>query len=177
MQERLTIARPYAEAAFDIATEAGAVDEWSGQLATLAAIVRDSRIAMVVSDPRVSRARLVELVTGIAGADFSDDVTRLIKVLVESGRLALAPELSTLVERARAEARGVAEVELTTAWEVTEEQSGRIGEAIRGRLGRDVTVTASVDDSLIGGAIIRVGDSVIDASVRGRLRELASSIG
>lgn len=177
MQERLTIARPYAEAAFDIAGAENAIDAWSEQLATLAGIVSDPLIAGVLSDPRVSDDKLAGIITGIAGERIGDGVTRFAKVLIEAGRLSLAPEIATLFDRARAEAQGAAEVELTTAWEVTDEQRDRIGEAIRARIGRSVTVTTSVDDSIIGGAIIRVGDSVIDASVRGRLRQLASSIG
>jgi len=176
MQERLTIARPYAEAAFAIAREEDRIDDWAQQLALLAAIVRDERMSAIIKDPRVPEARLLELLVAVSEDRLDAGVRRFVKVLIDADRLAVAPEIATVFERARAEAKGIAEVELVTAYEVSEEQEKRIEEAIRSRLGKPVDMSKRVDAALIGGAVIRVGDSVIDASVRGRLQELAGSL-
>ena len=176
MQERLTIARPYAEAAFDIAAGSSAIDDWSSQLTLLATMVSDADLAAVISDPRVPDSRLNELITSIAGEKLSGPVGNLVKVLIESGRLSLAPEIAAIFEQARAAAGGVQDIEMHTAFEVSDEQRNTVSAAIKSRIGKDVSLTTAVDESLIGGAVIRIGDSVIDASVRGRLNQLATEL-
>jgi len=177
MQEKLTIARPYAAAAFAYAVEHGEVPAWSATLQTLATAVSDPALAGFIGHPKVSGAQLLDLVSDLFGTQLSTAGRNFIATLIETERLELAPEIATLYERSRAQAEGQVKVEVISAFPLSEAERARIDAAMRGRLGKDCKIEASVDSALIGGAVIKVGDSVIDLSLRGRLTALAQQAG
>ena len=176
MQDKTTIARPYAQAVFETATEESKLTEWSEMLGLLEAVVTDAQMKSVLTSPKLDAAALSDFVHGVCGDALSEKGSNLVKVLADARRLSFIPELSKLYEQLRAEAEGVIEVGVTSAYELSPEQEATISEAMANRLGRKVEITNDIDDSLIGGVIIRAGDSVIDASVKGRLKALATQM-
>jgi len=176
MQEKTTIARPYAQAVFETASEEGKLGEWSEMLGLLDAVVSDAQMHAVLSNPKMDAAALSEFVLGVCGESLDEKGSNLVKVLADARRLAIVPEINKLFEQFRAEAEGVIEVSVTSAYELAAEQQAVISEAMAKRLGRKVEITSDIDDSLIGGVVIRAGDSVIDASVKGRLKALATQM-
>jgi F-type H+-transporting ATPase subunit delta len=174
MAELSTLARPYAEAVFRLAKEKNALADWSGRLATLAAIVSDAQMQAVIADPNTSAARAAELIGSIASADEAGK--NLLSVLAGNDRLTLLPEIAAQYEVLKAEAEGVLEATIVSALEMSEAQKADVMAALKSKFGRDVQATVEVDASLIGGAVITVGDQVIDGSVKGRLQKMAAAL-
>ncbi len=176
MLETSTIARPYATAVFELAQETGQVEEWSAMLGLLGVLTSDKDMRQLITNPRVSRQQLQDLVFDVCGAGLSDLGRNLVKLLVGAGRLQYTANIKDQYEQMRAAAEGKVDVEVVTAYTLDEQQQGSISEIMAGRLSKQVNIVTSVDESLIGGAIIRAGDSVIDASLRCRLTELRNEL-
>lgn len=174
MQEKATIARPYARAAFEQARAEGKLKEWSAALQLLAAVVAEPAMRRLIGNPKLGEDRLFALLVEICGSVLPPSGRNFVQVLVRAGRLEVAPEIHAQFEQKRAAAEGVAGVEVVSAYELDAAQKQRIIEIMKKRLGREIRITATVDQSIIGGAVIRAGDSVIDASLRGRLRQLGN---
>ena len=172
-----TIARPYAEAVFAHADQAGNLDLWSEMLSFLAAVVSDPAVAPVIGNPLVDRQSLTDLLLEIAGERVNEEGGNLIRLLVRNGRLSVVPEIEALFEELKAEKQRVLSVHVTTAFALKPAQEKLIAEALKAKLGRDVTITSEKDADLIGGVHIRAGDLVIDGSVRGKLQQLANELG
>ena len=177
MQEKLTIARPYAAAAYSYAAEHGAVEHWSAMLELLNTVVSDPQLAYFIGHPAISGAQLLTLIGETLGERMDEHGRLFLQTLIEAERLQLAPEIAQLFERHRAAAAGMVKVEVTSAYPLTPAERARIDGAMRARLGRDSHVEVTVDPALIGGAVVKVGDSVIDLSLRGRLAALAQTLG
>jgi len=176
MQDKTTIARPYAQAVFETASEESKLTEWSEMLGLLEAVVTDAQMKTVLSNPKLDAAALSDFIQDVCGEALSETGSNLVKVLADARRLSIVPEINKLYEQLRADAEGVIDVGVTSAYELTPEQQATISEAMAKRLGRKVEITNDIDDSLIGGVVIRAGDSVIDASVKGRLKALATQM-
>ncbi len=174
MLEKATIARPYAQAVFELACEENSLDQWSAFIQRLAAIVTDPMMRSVISNPRVEHKTLVNLVTELCGDAVFDSARKFVRVLVDAGRLGVAREIYQIFENKRARHVGLTEVEVVTAFPLSEDQKNRIQDFMSGRMGTRIEISSKVNQDLIGGAVIRAGDSVIDASLRGRLRELSN---
>jgi F-type H+-transporting ATPase subunit delta len=176
MAEKQTVARPYAKAVFDLAQEAGELESWSQSLTMLAAIASDSDMGELLSNPEVDRDKLIELITSIGGEQLNGGATSLLKVLAESDRMVLLPEIAELFEQEHATITGSLEAEVISATKLTETQRQNISAALSKRFDCIVTLDCKVDESIIGGAIIRAGDIVIDGSVTARLEKLAINL-
>lgn len=176
MQENLTIARPYAQAAFAHAQGEGGVPAWSDALAFLSAAVTDPEMRRVISDPRVGRDRAVDLLLEVGGARFVGSFRNFIKVLSASHRLGIVPEIAQLFDEQRAAAENVVNAEVVSAFELEPHETQRIASALQSRLKKEVRVTQRVERELIGGAVVRVGDRVYDVSIRGGLTQLANQL-
>lgn len=172
MAEKTTLARPYALAAFKQAQDEGKLDEWSTMLQFWSAVVRDPTMAGIVSHPRIDTERLTRLLFDIDEGKLSATGKNFLRVLVEHRRLSLLPEIATLFERQRAEFEQRREVEVLTAYRLQTKHQEAIKDAMKKRLGQEVELSVQIDRSLIGGVIIRAGDMVIDASLRGRISRL-----
>ncbi|NIR29714.1 MAG: F0F1 ATP synthase subunit delta [Gammaproteobacteria bacterium] len=175
-EEKTTLARPYAEAAFEQARDEGRLDAWSEVLRFLRAVVSERTMAGIIADPRLERSKLEKLVLGIGEGRFSKTQANFVRLLVHYRRLALVPEIAALFERLRAEEEGRSRIEVISAFELEPKYREVIAEAVSKRLKQKVDVSVRIDESLIGGVVVRVGDLVIDASLRGRLNELASAL-
>jgi F-type H+-transporting ATPase subunit delta len=174
--DRATIARPYARAAFAHARDAKNFAAWSKLLGAVAEAAGDSRVARLIGHPQVTDEQLVGLFTGISGDAAGAGGRNFLATLAENKRLALLPEIATQYAVLRAEVENVVDVEVIAAREIAAPQQKRLTEALKRRLGRDVRMHTRIDESLIGGAIVRAGDLVIDGSLKGRLARLGSAL-
>ncbi len=176
MAERATIARPYARAAFAHARESGAFEAWSKLLGTAGAAVADARVARLLGHPRVTGDELVELLFELAAGATGDEGRNFLRTLAENRRLGLLPEIAAQYEILRAEIENVIDVEVIAARDIVPPQQQRLTEALKRRFGREVRLHTQIDGGLIGGAIVRAGDLIIDGSLRGRLARLGSAL-
>jgi F-type H+-transporting ATPase subunit delta len=172
MENTGELARPYAIAAFKQAQEKSKLSQWSDMLASLVTIVRDPTMMGLTASPKVSRSQLAELIVDVGADAFSNTGQNFVRVLADYGRLGLAADIEKIFNEERAALEGRSEVSVTSAYKLSEDQVQNIVNAMSKRLGTDVNVSVDVDDSLIGGIVIRAGDLVIDASLRGRLGKL-----
>jgi F-type H+-transporting ATPase subunit delta len=175
MAEKVTIARPYAKAAFEHAREHQAFAPWSAMLEKAGAVVADERVAPLLSNPRVAPAELVGLIAEVCGT-LDDRMRNFLDTLAQNRRLALLPQIAAGYELLRAEVENVADVHVTSAAALNDSQRERLLAALRKRLKREVRLHCDVDAGLIGGAIVRTGDFVIDGSLKARLERLAVDI-
>ncbi len=176
MADRATIARPYARAAFAHALAAKDFAAWSKLLGAVATAAADARVARLIGHPQVTDEQLVGLFTGISGDAAGTGGRHFLAMLAENKRLALLPEIAAQFAVLRAEVENVVDVEVIAAREIAAPQQKRLMEALKRRLGRDVRMHTRIDDTLIGGAIVRAGDLVIDGSLKGRLARLGSAL-
>ena len=176
MAEKATIARPYARAAFEFAREHGQLPQWSTLLASAAAVAADERVSRLLGSPHVTVDEMVSLFADAAGPAADEHGRNYIATLAHNGRLGLLPEIAAQYEILRAEVENVVDVELVAAMQVEPAQHERLLQALKRRLGREVRVSTRIDASLIGGAVVRAGDLVIDGSLRGRLERLSSAM-
>jgi len=176
MAEKSTIARPYAQAAFELAQEKGDLKSWSEMLELCAMIVSDEQVSRLIGNPELSKDSLVELILNVAGDRLDTVGANFIRVLAANGRLNVLPEIAALYEQHRAEAERYIDAEVISAFPMSDAQQQALVEGLKKRLGREVRLTASTDESLIGGAVVRAGDLVIDGSVTGHLNKLAQTL-
>ncbi len=177
MAESSTVARPYAQAIFELARDDGAFQRWSDVLQMLVSIVRDPTLLALIHSPRVSDEELAALIVDIGGEHLDDSGANVVRLLAANDRLPLLPEIAALYERLRAEAQGVVDAELVSAAPVSDAQRERVREALERRFGASVNLQCRTDEALMGGALVRAGDWVIDGSVRAQLRKLAGALG
>lgn len=173
MADKSTIARPYAKAAFEEARARGRLGPWSEALRTAAAVVGDPRVEALLGNPRVTPQELAALVIEIAGPQLDEEGRNFVRTLADNRRLALLPEVSERFDELKSEAEGVIDVTVTSAAPLDDSQRGKLASALQKRLGRTVRLQCATDPALIGGAVLRAGDLVIDGSLRGRLERIA----
>lgn len=176
MAEKATLARPYARAAFEFARTHDGLPRWSALLAATTQVVSDARVAPLLGSPHVTEDDLVTLLADAAGPEADDNARNFLRVLAHHGRLGLLPQIAAQYEALRAEAEHVADVELVAAMPVAASQMERLTNALAKRLGRKVRVTTRIDAALLGGAVVRAGDLVIDGSLRGRVARLGTAL-
>jgi F-type H+-transporting ATPase subunit delta len=182
MAEKSTIARPYAKAVFELAFEQKKLAAWSEVLAAAAAIVADERVAKLLTSPRVTPAQLADFVIELVGQalkrnDGLDEQARnFMRTLAVNRRLGLLPEIVVAYERLRAESENSVDVTVTSAVPLDEQQRQQYAAALKKRLKREVRLHSAVDPKLLGGAVLRADDLVIDGSLRGRLERLSHEV-
>lgn len=176
MSESLTIARPYAEAALEFAVAAGVTSEWSSQLAFLATVAADEQAVQLIKDPRVSQDQLIALFTDVAKSVLDDGGRNFVRLLAEYHRLLILPEINQEYQRLLAQKEQRIMAQVRTAQPLSDEQITKMTLALKKRFDCTVTLETQIDESLLGGAMIQVGDCVIDGSLRGRLNRMATSL-
>ena len=176
MAEKITIARPYARAAFAYAQEHKAFGKWSELLGNGSAVVADERVARLLNSPQVTPSQLADLVGESAGGSLDEHGKNFLNTLAQNRRLGLLPEIAAIYETLRAEVENIADVQITSAVALTDAQRDRLSAALRKRLKREIRLHCEVDSSLVGGAIVRSGDLVIDGSLKAGIERLASEL-
>ncbi|KFX10298.1 F0F1 ATP synthase subunit delta [Pectobacterium parvum] len=172
MSEFVTVARPYAKAAFDFAVENQALDRWQNMLAFSAEVARNEQIAELLSGA-VAPIELAKTFIAVCGDQLDEAGQNLIKVMAENGRLPVLPEVLEQFIQLRATLESTVDVDVISASTLSEEQQSKIAAAMEKRLSRKVKLNCKIDKSVMAGVVIRAGDMVIDGSIRGRLERLA----
>ena len=176
--ELSTVARPYARAAFSFALDQdGGLAHWSRMLQLLSAAVNESIVQSALDDPLLTMDDKTSFLFNLMGDDLSGQGRNFIGVLAEYDRLALIATVAEQFEVLKANHEKTLDVSVTSAYEVSEDDQQRLSDALSGKLQRDINMETDVDESLIGGVLIRAEDTVIDDTVRGRLTRLAQALG
>ena len=173
MADKTTVARPYAKAAFEQATAGKRLGDWSQALQAGAAVVRDERVANLLGNPQVTPPELAQLVIDVVASPLDGDGRNFFNMLAENRRLAYLPEISALFDALKDKAEGVVDVTVTSAAPLDGAQQQKLAGALERKLKRTVRLHCETDPTLLGGAVLRAGDLVIDGSVRSRLNRIA----
>ncbi|MFN7137344.1 MAG: F0F1 ATP synthase subunit delta [Thermomonas sp.] len=173
MSQAMTLARPYARAAFAVARDASRLPAWSDALGFAARVAADPQVAALLGNPKLTRDdALVLLAPDAAGEEFSN----FLGLLFDNRRLGLLPEIAGLFDELRFEAERVVRARVTSAVALPAAELETIKAALRRRFGREVEVETAVDPALLGGAVIDAGDVVIDGSLKGKLGRLQAAL-
>ncbi len=175
MAENVTIARPYADAAFELARGAGALGPWSEALDRLALVAADPSMKACFTDPNLCADQLYKLTLDVAG-DLNAEQQNFVRVLVDNERLQVLPEIRDLFVALKNEHEGVLEAEIASAFPLDDATLVSLKSDLEARFKAAVNVTVTIAPELIGGVRIAVGDEVIDASVRGKLANMAAAL-
>lgn len=175
MAESLTIARPYAEAAFKIARELDALPAWSDALSRLATVASTQVARELIGNPKITAAQVAGVFADAAG-QLGSEQRNFVTVLAQNERLGVLPEIAAQFEALRNEHERVIDARVASAFPLSQAQIDGIVATLREKYGREVKASVTVDPELIGGVAIRVGDEVMDASVRGKLAQLAGAL-
>jgi F-type H+-transporting ATPase subunit delta len=176
MAELSTLARPYAKAAFEYARDKNELSPWSEQLATAAAVTRDSTMGAVLNNPALTAEQQAQTLCDVCGDTLGAEARNYIAILATNKRLALLPEINALFAQYKANQEKSVDVEVVSAFDLADAARDKLAGALGKKLEREVKVRTSTDSNLLGGVLIRAGDLVIDGSVRGRLNKLAEAL-
>jgi len=176
MAELVTVARPYAEAAYKSALETGELEPVADGLQLAAAIAADPQMRSAVSNPRVSSQQKKDLFGAVAGAGQNPMVTNLVAMLVDNHREALLPSISAQFEQLKREHEKVLRAKITSAQALTDAQRQELVGALERQYGKTIEAEIEVDPNLLGGARVQIGDQVIHASVRDALAQMAAAL-
>jgi F-type H+-transporting ATPase subunit delta len=176
MADTLTIARPYAEAAFEHAKAQNMLAQWSDLLAALAAIAQDENAHKILKNPEVRDADKVKLFAEVLGEQLPENGKKLLEVMAEHDRLLLLPEVASIYESMRAAAENRVVAQAVSAMEPTVEQKQTLEAALKAKFNADVEVNYSINPDLIAGMRVQIGDWVVDGSARTQLNKLRAAI-
>lgn len=176
MAEISTIARPYAVAAFKLAKEQNALAKWSEMLGFATAVVNDAQMKTYIEDPKVVSSDLEATFLKVSGDKLNEQGQNLIKVLVEYGRLSILPAITQAFEELKASDEGTLEAQIIAAAKPSAAEVNDLVKRLEAKFGKKIEASVSVDPEIIGGIKIIVGDTVIDASVKGQLQNLAYTL-
>lgn len=176
MAENLSIARPYADAAFKRAQEGKALGSWLEALERFVAVVTDPSMKELVHDPKMRDEDIIALISGVAGEEVTQEQQNFLRLLVENDRLEVLPEILDLYVQKKNAAEGVLDADVASAFEIDAKTLAKLTKDLEARFGAKVNVNVRVDPELIGGVRITVGDEVIDTSVRAKLASMAAAL-
>jgi F-type H+-transporting ATPase subunit delta len=176
MAQLTTLARPYAKAAFSTAESSGQLNAWSKGLGLLKTVAQAPRVAAYLADPSHNAGQQAQALINLCGNELDSKLQNFVLVLATNKRLGLLAEIVNLFELFKAERERTVDVDVTSAFPLDAAAEQQLAQALKKTLQRDVKLSTTVDKSLIGGVVVRAGDTVIDNSVRGRLQKLAEVI-
>lgn len=176
MAELTTLARPYAKAAFEVAVQDSGLDNWSKMLRVTASVATQDAVRSLLINPALSSEQVAQSFIDVCSEELDEKGRNFVRLLAENKRLELLPEISGLFEHLKAIQEKSVDVEITTAFEISSDITDKLAQSLKSRLQREINMATNVDADLIGGAVIRAGDTVIDSSVRGKLTKLAESL-
>jgi len=176
MSEITTAARPYAKAVFELADSSKQYEQWDNTLAFLSAVAADEQVQALFTTPALRAQERGEAFLKLCDGNIDDQGANFVRTLAENGRLPLLPAIASLYQELSDEAQNIVDVTVRSAFDVSAEQADSIKKALAEKLGKTVTVKTEVDETLVGGVIIRAGDLVIDGSVKNRINQLANQL-
>ncbi|RDB44621.1 F0F1 ATP synthase subunit delta [Halomonas sp. DQ26W] len=176
MAETSTVARPYAKAAFEYARDHKALEAWSDMFVKLGQVVAERDAQKLIASPKIANDRKVDMVIEVADISVDDAGRRFLEALGDKGRLSALGAIAEQFERLRADHEKRIDVTVVTAYALDDTQQNKLAGALKKRLNREISITTQVDPKLLGGVVLRAGDTVIDGSVRGRLNRLSEAL-
>lgn len=176
MAELVTIARPYAEAIFALAKERNKLSEWSDMLSLLVTVYDDPQLQAAIASPTVTRADIERLMLAVCDEQIDGNAQNFIQLLVQNGRLPAVAEIRRLFDLLKSEDEGVVEARISSAFPLEGQELEKIVLLLSKRYQKNISPTVDINSDLIGGIMVQVGDKVWDASVRGRLQEMATAL-
>lgn len=176
MSQLTTLARPYAKAAFEVALSGDSLSNWSAMLGLLGAVARHETVVRYLSSPSLSAQQQAGAVIELCGDELNAQAQNFLNLLAENKRLLLLPEIHRLFEELKASQEKTIDVDVTTAFALTDSAREKLAQSLKTRLQREVNINSHIDKRLIGGLVVRAGDLVIDGSIRGRLNKLAEAM-
>ncbi|WP_300089014.1 F0F1 ATP synthase subunit delta [uncultured Nitrosomonas sp.] len=176
MAEAITIARPYAEALFKLAKGNGSLFSWSEMLQVMSAITRENQVRELINNPQISSQKMCEIILSISGKKVNEIGERFLTLVTENQRLEILPQICELFEQLKAQHEGVLEAEVVSAFPLESGQQEKLVSILESKFKRKVKVGVSVNNELIGGVRIKIGDQVIDSSVHGKLEAMATAL-
>ena len=176
MAEPVTVARPYAEAAYALARESNALPVWAEMLRVTTAVGSDAQVRAALDNPKLAAPEKEALFLSICGDKLDPAGRNFIRVLIEADRIGLLPEIRTLFDALKDQADGVVRAQIISAFPIDDAQLSALRKGLERRFSKKIEATVSVDPALIGGAKIIVGDTVIDASVQSKLQAMANEL-
>ena len=176
MADIASIARPYAKAIFELAQEAADFASWKTALAQLSSIAQDQEFSSLLTNPQVSSEQVSELLLDLSKSALPQGGENFLRLLVSNGRVEVLPEIEQQFSQLVSSAENTLVAHVATAIALTDEQKSGLSKALEQRLNAQVSIEETVDPELLGGAIIRCGDLVIDGSAKGRVEKLAVAL-
>jgi F-type H+-transporting ATPase subunit delta len=176
MAELSTLARPYAKAAFEFARDKDALSQWSRELGTVASVAAADRMGSVLDNPSITDEQQAQILNEVCGDEVSAHVQNFVRILASNKRLSLLPEIHAQFELLKSNLEKSVDVEVISAFDLDQATTDKLAQVLGKKLEREVKVSTSTDNDLLGGVLIRAGDLVIDGSVRGRLNKLAEAM-
>ena len=176
MAENTTIARPYAEAAFAMADAGGSLGAWAKALDALAEVGGHPEVRAAIGNPRVTGEQAYGLFASLSGDALTADVQKFLRVLIENGRLEVLPEIRELFQELKNEREGMVDAEVESAFELDPAQMSELVAQLERRFKRKVKPVVAIDKELIGGVRVKVGDEVIDSTVRAQLAAMEAAL-
>jgi F-type H+-transporting ATPase subunit delta len=169
-------AKRYAQAVFSLGKEQGTLDAWQSDLGLLANVVADRAAATYLSNPSVAGERKVATIEGALGDDVQPETRNLVKMLVERGRITLLPQIQEIFDDQLRAERGIAVAQVTTAERLNDAERELVREKLEAMTGQRIELALKIDPEIIGGIIVRIGDQVIDGSVRNKLEKMRARL-
>ena len=176
MSELATLARPYAAAVFKRAKETGTTEKWSQQLALLSLVLKNQAISPLLGNPKVIKSDFLGLILDLCQGQIDHEGENFLKLLVHNGRIALVSTIADLFETYKADDEGYIEVEVHTAFDFSDEERQRFSETLEKSLSKKIHMNVTLNQSLIGGVLVRAGDKVIDGSIKGQLQHMQKTL-
>ncbi len=177
MAELITLARPYAKAAFEYARSEKDLDGWSQSLALIASVVQQSAVKKLLDSPTHTSTQKADALFDVCGKELIEKVKNFVAVLAENKRLSLLAEVQALFEDFKSQQEKFSDVTVSSAFELDKKVEEQLSEKLGKVLSSEVSLTTEIDKALIGGVVVRAGDMVVDGSIKGRLGKLAESMG
>lgn len=176
MAESITIARPYAEAVFKLAKEKNSLSQWSEMLSNAEQITAVAPIQSLISNPNIPASKLKEIIFDIGGSKLNDEVRNLLSMLIDNDRVMIIPKLVEMYEQLRDNYEGVLETNIISAFSMSDKQLDKLVATLESKFNRKVKAKVSIDQELIGGVKIEIGDEVIDSSISGKLEAMSIAL-
>jgi len=176
MSEAITIARPYAQAAFEEAQKLNALQAWSDALTALAEAVSHPEVSAIIGNPKVANSQVASLMEALLGGSPDSKLLNFVRILADNQRVAVLPEIAASFEALKAEAEKSINVVVESPFELSAAQQDKIAASLKKRLGCEIKLESRIKQELLGGVVIRAGDKVIDGSALTRLGEMATAL-
>lgn len=176
MSELATLARPYASAVFKRAIETGTTGKWSGSLAFISAVLSERDVFVMLDNPKISKQDVLSFLLDICQGQVDEEAQNFLKLLVYNNRMTLISTILSLFEAYKADYEGYIDVEVSTAFEFSDEAMSAFAATLEKSLGKKIHINVILDKSLIGGVLVRAGDKVIDGSIRGQLQHMHKTL-